>query len=191
MTGFRKNNIYKTQQKFNAMLKGDLEKKIYKKLYSCWKAHCEYCYNNKSNRYYCYGNIGWKVCNEWSPYNENGFFNFYTWGINHLQTVESLSLYLDKDLLDNGLKLIRPESCRWVTKGENTRERNLRNRDKQREIMRSVGLSNKGNHTVTEAQRKARSENAKKVNAKKDYNAQAKKTSETLKEYYKNKKLKH
>ena len=58
--------------------------------------------------------------------------------------------------------------------------------------MKEVGKRNKYKKGVpiTEDMRKARSENMKKLNAKKDYKAQSKKVSEGLKRYYAEKKRK-
>ena len=60
-----------TISKFNS----DLEKKIYKKIANCWRLHKHNCYHENSDRYYCYGQIGWKFCDEWSPFNPNGLLN--------------------------------------------------------------------------------------------------------------------
>lgn len=170
----------------------EFEKRVWKKLRQCWYYHNAYCYDSSSTRYRTYGAVGWKVSDEWSCFNSSGLYNFYTWGKNHIKTEDDLKLYLDKDLLDNGLKLIRPESCRWVTNSENVRERNSRYIEQQREIMKEVGKRNKYKKGVpiTEDMRKARSENMKKLNAKKDYKAQSKKVSEGLKRYYAEKKRK-
>lgn len=170
----------------------DFDKKVWNKLRRTWYWHNIYCYNSSSTRYYCYGKVGWKVCDDWIYTNKYGLYNFYSWAKQYIKTEKDLNLYLDKDLLDNNLKLIRPESCRWVTNSENIRERNSRYIEQQREIMREVNKRSKYKKGVpiTEKMRKARSENAKRLNANKDYKAQSKKVSESLKKYYAEKKLK-
>ena len=169
----------------------ELERKIWKKLYRVWYQHNLFCYEPASERYYCYGAVGWKMCDDWSCYNPKGLLNFYSWGIQHIKTKEDLSLYFGKDLLDNGKKLIRPESSRWISNSENVRERNERYKEQSREIMRRVGRQNKGRKLIiSEVDRKRRSEQMKKINACKDYKAEALKISATLKEYNRKRKLK-
>lgn len=145
-----------TISKFNS----DLEKKIYKKIANCWRLHKHNCYHENSDRYYCYGQIGWKFCDEWSPFNPNGLLNFYNWAKQFITTEADLILTLDKDQLDNGLKIIRPESCCWITKGENSKERNLRRSNQQREIIKIALAKNpyKKGVPITENMRRARTE---------------------------------
>lgn len=145
-----------TISKFNS----DLEKKIYKKIANCWRLHKHNCYHENSDRYYCYGKIGWKFCDDWSPYNKNGLLNFYVWAKQFIKSEEDLCLTLDKDCLDNGLKTIRPESCQWITRSKNSIERNLRHSDKQREIVK-IALANnpyRKGVPITENMRRARTQ---------------------------------
>ena len=176
------------KQLFVVGFNNELEMKIWKKLRNCWYWHNAYCYDSSSARYSTYGKFGWKFCSEWSCYNSKGLINFYNWAIQFIKTEEDLSLYLDKDLLDSGQKIIRPESCRWVTNAENIREKNLRYREKQSELMRKIGKANKGKRfkiNVTDKER--RSLQMKRMNQNKDYKAEALKISETLKRRNENK----
>ena len=177
------------KQLYVISFKNNLEKRIWKKIYNCWYCHNTYCYDPASIRYYCYGQLGWKVCDEWNWYNPEGVINFYNWAKQFIKTKEDMSLYLDKDGLDKGLKLMRPESCRWITNSENVREKNLRHRKEQQEICRKIGKANKGKKLkITEEDRKRRSERMKQLNKNKDYKKDAVKISNTLKEYWKKKK---
>ena len=154
------------QQEKTVTINKGFDTKVWLKVKRCWYYHNAYCYDSSSSRYYCYGQKGWTVCKEWNCFNPFGLMNFYKWAKEYFKTEDDLKLYLDKDLLDTGLKSIRPESCRWVTNSENTKERNNRYKDQQREIMRAIGLKNKGNKTITEKQRLVRSLNAKRLNEK-------------------------
>lgn len=177
------------KQSYVVGFNNELEEKIWKKIYRTWYQHNLFCYDSSSDRYYCYGAVGWKICDEWNCYNPMGLINFYHWARPQLNTINDLRLYLGKDLLDNGLKLIRPESCRWITNSENTTEKNKRYAIKQREIMQKIGKMNKGRKLkLSEAERKRRSEQMKIMNANKDYKAQAIKVSKSLKEYNKKRK---
>jgi len=178
------------KQLYVVSFKTELEVQIWKKLQRTWYWHNAYCYDPASTRYYCYGNLGWKVCDEWNWYNPEGVINFYNWAKQFIKTKEDMSLYLDKDMFDKGLKLIRPESCQWITNAENTREKNLRHLEEQREICRKIGKANKGKKLkITEKDKERRSEHMKHLNKNKDYKKDAIKISNTLKEYYRKKKL--
>lgn len=180
---------YGVKQLFVIGFDNELDMKIWKKLRTCWYWHNVYCYDNMSARYSTYGKLGWKLCSEWDCNNPKGLINFYNWGKQFLKTEQDLSLVLDKDLLDNGQKIMRPESCRWVTGSENTREKNLRYKKQQRQIMIKIGKANKGKKfKISEEDKKRRSEQMKKLNQNKDYEQEALKISNTLKKYWKKKK---
>ena len=169
------------KQLYAISFKDNLEIRIWKKLKQCWYYHNAYCYDNTSARFYCYGKIGWKVCDEWNCFNPCGLMNFYLWAKNYIKTEEDLSLYLGKDLLDGGLKTIRPESCRWITNAENTREKNSRHIEEQRELMRKIGKANKGKHfKINKAESERRKQCMLEINKHKDYKAEAIKISQTL-----------
>ena len=144
----------------------EFDKKVWSKIRRTWYWHNAYCYDPSSARYSTYGKLGWKVCDEWSCHNPSGLYNFYLWAYQYLKNESDLKLVLDKDLNDKGLKLIRPDSCKWITNTENVKERNTRYKEKQRKIMSMVGKSNKGKKGCTEKQRLARHNNALKLNKK-------------------------
>ena len=69
------------------------------------------CYNKNHPRYKTYGEKGVKVCDEWHL-----FSNYMRWfDENHIDGYE-----VDKDFC--GLKLYSPETCRFVSKSDNSRE---------------------------------------------------------------------
>ena len=163
MSGLRKTK-FGVKQYIVLGLPTDFDKKVWGKIKRTWYWHNAYCYDVTSARYNTYGKIGWKICDEWSCYNVSGLYNFYLWAYKYFNKEEDLSLVLDKDLYDNNLKTIRPESCRWVTNTENVRERNARYKEKQQKIMREIGKRNKGKREHTEKQKIARHNNAVKLN---------------------------
>ena len=138
----------------------ELDETIYKKIANCWRLHKYHCYHKKSPRYYCYGMLGWKFFDEWSPFNPDGLLNFYNWAKQYITSTSDLCLTLDKDELDNGLKIIRPESCHWISKSENIKERNLRRHNEQHEIIKIALAKNpyKKGVPINENMRRARTE---------------------------------
>jgi len=83
------------------------------RLYKIWQKMKERCYNKNNNRYYCYGQRGIKVCNEWL----NDFVLFYNWAINNGYK-DNLTI----DRIDvNGN--YEPDNCRWLTNKEQSQNR--------------------------------------------------------------------
>lgn len=84
-------------------------------IYSVWLAMNKRCYDVNDISYCRYGGKGVFVCDEW----RNDFMAFYNWALaNGWQP----GLQLDKDIRGNG-KLYSPETCTFVTRKENCRNR--------------------------------------------------------------------
>lgn len=88
------------------------------KLYRVWNSMKQRCSNPNDKFYYCYGERGIKVCNDWL----NDFEKFYNWAISN-GYAENLTI----DRIDvNGN--YEPSNCRWVD--NKTQQRNRRDRVK-------------------------------------------------------------
>lgn len=75
------------------------------------------CYNPNNDSYNLYGAKGVTMCEEW----KNDFMSFYNWS---LANGYKDNLCLDKDKLSKEqnleLKIYSPETCRWITREENS-----------------------------------------------------------------------
>ena len=79
--------------------------------YNRWHSMLDRCYNKNHPRYKTYGEKGIRVCDEWHL-----FSNYMKWfDENNIDGYE-----VDKDFC--GLKLYSPETCRFVSKSDNSRE---------------------------------------------------------------------
>lgn len=85
------------------------------RLYRIWRGMRERCYNQKARNYKWYGAKGVQVCSAW----RDDFLVFRTWA---LQAGYTDGLELDRKHSDDNYE---PDSCRWVTKKQNLRNRDL------------------------------------------------------------------
>lgn len=92
-------------------------------LYYTWWNMLKRCETESSNRYYCYGARGIRVCEEWHDYAvfkkwayENGYFDQ---GSN---VVRKNRLSIDRIDPDGNYE---PNNCRWISVSENASKRNL------------------------------------------------------------------
>lgn len=90
------------------MIKHNLSRSRINKIYLAMKNRC-YC--KTSDRYSYYGGRGIKICDEWL----SDFMSFYNWamanGYNDKLTIDRINV--------NGN--YEPSNCRWITKGEQSR----------------------------------------------------------------------
>lgn len=95
-------------------------------LYSVYTNMKTRCYNKNNNAYKNYGAIGVTICDEWL----NDFMSFFIWAISNNWNE---NLEIDKDILCEKLniypKIYSPETCIFITKSENAKERNERYRN--------------------------------------------------------------
>jgi hypothetical protein len=85
-------------------------------LYSTYNSMISRCYDINDISFKRYGGRGIMVCDEW----RNEFTNFYNWAVkNGWQD----GLQLDKDIKGNGKNLYSPDTCRFVTRKINCRNR--------------------------------------------------------------------
>lgn len=81
------------------------------RLYRIWKNIKSRCYNPNSEYYYCYGEKGIKMCNEW----RNDFEAFYNWSMKngYDKNAPFMECTIDRINVDDNYC---PENCRWVDK---------------------------------------------------------------------------
>lgn len=98
-------------------------------LYYCYTNMIQRCYDPQCAASKYYMQKGVTVCNEWR--NEEGYTNFIKWA-----AASGFCLGLTLDKKDN---IYSPETCRWITKSENSRytSRTRLNEHKVREIRAS------------------------------------------------------
>lgn len=87
----------------------------YTRIYDIYCGMKKRCYNKDSASYKYYGGRGIDICQEWL----NDFTRFYEWSMSH-----GYSDTLTIDRIDND-KGYSPDNCQWITKGENSRKRNI------------------------------------------------------------------
>lgn len=86
------------------------------RLFYCWQAMKQRCYNNQAKSYKDYGAIGVTVCTEWL----NNYEVFKEWAVSHGYTKD---LTIDRI---NGALIYSPSTCRWTTKNIQARNHRIR-----------------------------------------------------------------
>lgn len=86
------------------------------RLYRIWSHMKARCDNPKNNRYYCYGERGIKVCDQW----HHSFEDFYQWAMDNGYEEH---LTIDRIDCDKGYQ---PDNCRWVPLSEQSKNRRKR-----------------------------------------------------------------
>jgi len=84
-----------------------------RRLVGIWHGMKSRCFNNKNSHYQRYGGRGITVCDEW----KNDFVSFFTWAMNNGYTND-----LSIDRINNDGNYC-PENCRWVSNGEQARNK--------------------------------------------------------------------
>lgn len=102
-----------------------------------WKIWCgmrERCNNPNNQDYSYYGGRGIIVCDSWSD-KKDGFINFRSWAMANGYTDE---LTLDRVNVNGNYE---PSNCRWATRKEQTRNRNITVQIPLSEIAEIEGIS--------------------------------------------------
>ena len=76
------------------------------RIYCIWRCMIDRCYNKKNKRYYCYGEKGIRVCDEW----RNCFLTFRGWALNNGYRED---LTIDRINVNGNYE---PTNCRFVDK---------------------------------------------------------------------------
>ena len=79
-----------------------------KRAYTTWLGIKRRCYNSQDKYYYCYGQIGVKMCDEWLD-----FKAFKSWYFENYYSIDGEYIAIDKDIFGDG-KLYSPSTCCFV-----------------------------------------------------------------------------
>lgn len=94
-------------------------------LYNRWRNMLNRCYNKNDKSYKFYGGKGIVVCDRWYSF-ENYVEDCLTLKGYDEEKVKSGELHLDKDLINRDALIYSPETCCWIMKKENMKEKILR-----------------------------------------------------------------
>jgi hypothetical protein len=94
-------------------------------LYTRWSNMLNRCYVVKNKSYKYYGAKGIVVCDRWHNFSNYVEDVIAMEGYDE-ELAKSGKIHLDKDIINRDAKIYSPETCKWVTKSENTKERNKR-----------------------------------------------------------------
>lgn len=79
-----------------------------KRAKSVWDGIKARCYNPKNKYYYCYGEVGVTMCEEWLD-----FKAFKTWYFENYYSIDGEYMAIDKDIFGDG-KVYSPATCCFV-----------------------------------------------------------------------------
>lgn len=129
--GTRSCGCLETETKKQTHLKHGMSKS---RLWRIWCGMRERCNNPNNNDYQYYGGQGISVCEEWAN-KETGFETFCNWSLNNG--------YSDKLIIDriNTNGNYTPTNCRWATRKEQSRNRNITIKIPLGEIAEIEGIS--------------------------------------------------
>lgn len=99
-------------------------------LHNRWFKMLRRCYNNEDIKDYPnYGAKGITVCDRWYNFSNYVADVILLEGYNE-ELAKLGKLELDKDVINREAKTYSPETCKWITKSENTKEMNKRVKQK-------------------------------------------------------------